>query len=251
MSEIDWLKTKQTCDGILHLELNRMPVNAFNAQALNELGDLFALWEENEQIKAVVMSSALKVFSAGLNLKEAQHYDIFEQTAIVNGFHACFLRIFSFCKPLVVAVEGAAIAGGLFPILCSDYRVSGPAASFGLAEVKVGVGLPIGLVEIVRSMMSADTMRLMMQTGIPIKADRALQMQIIDECVSAGRATERAFEVAKNLAALPSTAYATVKHQIRAPVIAVLEGEVARIGHSEATNWFTDETPIAMAKMIK
>ena len=250
MIRSEWLKTELLCGGILDLQLAKEPVNSFNASALNELGDLFCRLERDARVKALVMSSALNVFSAGLNLKEARHYNISEQTAILNGFHSCFLKMFSFPKPLIVAVEGAAIAGGFFPVLCSDYRIAGLDATFGLAEVRVGVDFPTGLVEIVRSMMSPNDMRLIMQTGKPISADLALKSQIIDECVKVGKAHELALSIAKDYADLPPLAYANVKQQVRAPVIMALEEQIIKAGNSKPKAWFTSETSAAMARII-
>ena len=250
MTRSAWLKTELLCEGILDLQLCRSPVNAFNANTLNDLGDFFDRLADDKNVKAIVMSSPFKVFSAGLNLKEAKHYDVNEQTAILNGFHSCFLKMFSFPKPLIVAVEGAAIAGGFFPVLCSDYRIAGLNATFGLAEVRVGVDFPTGLVEIVRSMMSPNDMRLIMQNGKPISADQALNGQIVDECVKVGEARKLALSIANEYADLPPIAYAKVKQQVRAPVIMALQKEINEAAHSKPEAWFTSETQAAMAKMI-
>ncbi len=251
MIKSDWLEAELLSGGILHLQLRKAPVNAFNTATLIELGELFCRLKGDEKVKAIVMSSALKVFSAGLNLKEARHFDVSEQTAILNGFHYCFLQMFSFPKPLIVAVEGAAIAGGFFPVLCSDYRIAGFNATFGLTEVKVGVGFPTGLVEIVRSMMSPNDMRLIMQTGKPLSAKQALKVQIVDECVRDGEALRLALVIAKDYADLPPIAYATVKQQVRAPVIQMLKEQMNKAATSKPQPWFNKETSAAMAHMIE
>ena len=142
MSSQDWLQLELQNDGVMLVTMQNSPVNAFNPKSLGDLKVLFGKLASDDAIKAVVLASDLKVFSAGLNLKEAQYYDLAAQQAIVDGFHKTFLEIFEFPKPFIVAVEGAAIAGGFFPIICSDYRIAGPHATFGLAEVRVGVGMP-------------------------------------------------------------------------------------------------------------
>ena len=142
---VDWLKVEHHKGGVLQVELNNAPVNSLSATELRELRKFFNAVASDNSVSSVLLTSGLKVFSAGLNLKEAQTYDIEAQSDVVNAFHECFLELYSFPKPLICAVEGAAIAGGLFPVLCSDYRIAEEKAQFGLAEVRVGVGFPVGL----------------------------------------------------------------------------------------------------------
>ena len=250
MSDPDWLRLELQSDGIMLVTMQNAPVNALNPSRLQDLESLFSKLAADTATKVVVLASDLKVFSAGLNLKEAQHYDLADQKAIVDGFHNTFLKIFAFPKPLIVAVEGAAIAGGFFPVICSDYRVAGPRASFGLAEVRVGVGMPAGLMEIIRSMLSPNDLRLILQSGSAIQVDAAIQAGIVDELVQVGGALDQALKIALDYAKIPSKAYATVKHQIRADTIAILKIEVEKSASSDPVPWFTEETATAMAKMI-
>ena len=123
MSSQDFLNIEQLDDGVLHLELKKAPVNALTATSLRGLGNLFQELGSDSNVAVVLLSSGLKVFSAGLNLKEAQNFDIKQQSDIVDAFHQCFLELYGFPKPLICAVEGAAIAGGLFPV-CVQIIVS-------------------------------------------------------------------------------------------------------------------------------
>ncbi len=148
-------------------------------------------------------------------------------------------------------MEGAAIAGGLFPVLCSDYRIAEEKSQFGLAEVRVGVGFPTGLVEIVRAEVTKNAMRLMMQNGQPIPAKAAKKAGILDELVAEGEALNRAKQMALKYAQLPPQAYKTVKYQIRAPVITTLQNQIAKAASAAPQAWFTKETKQAMAKMIR
>ena len=250
MSSTDWLRLIHHEGGVLQVELNNAPVNALSAIALRELGHFFNTVALDQNVSAVLLMSGLKVFSAGLNLKEAQTYDINAQSDIVHAFHECFLELYSFPKPLVCVVEGAAIAGGLFPVLCSDYRIAGKKSQFGLAEVRVGVSFPNGLVEIVRGEVTQYAMRLMMQNGKPISAKAAKKAGIIDELVAEGEASDRAKQIALEYAQLPPQAYKTVKYQVRAPVITTLRHQIKKAASATPQAWFTKETKQAMAKMI-
>lgn len=248
---VDWLKVEHHKGGVLQVELNNAPVNSLSATKLRELRKCFNAVASDNSVSSVLLTSGLKVFSAGLNLKEAQTYDIEAQSDVVNAFHECFLELYSFPKPLICAVEGAAIAGGLFPVLCSDYRIAEEKAQFGLAEVRVGVGFPVGLVEIVRAEVTQNAMRAVMLSGQPISASAAEKAGIVDELVPEGDALDRAMQVVVEYSQLPPQAYKTVKQQIRAPIIAALNSEVNKAETSAPKAWYTDETEQAMSKMIR
>ena len=96
MSYQDWLKLELQSDGVMLVTMQNAPVNAFNPNSLGELEALFVELTGDGATKAVVLASDLKVFSAGLNLKEAQRYDLAAQKAIVDGFHKTFLKILRF-----------------------------------------------------------------------------------------------------------------------------------------------------------
>lgn len=248
---VDWLKVECHKGGVLQVELNNAPVNSLSATKLRELRQFFNAVASDNSVSSVLLTSGLKVFSAGLNLKEAQTFDIEAQSDVVNAFHECFLELYSFPKPLICAVEGAAIAGGLFPVLCSDYRIAEEKAQFGLAEVRVGVGFPVGLVEIVRAEVTQNAMRAVMLSGQPISASAAEKAGIVDELVPEGDALDRAMQVVVEYSQLPPQAYKTVKQQIRAPIIAALNSEVTKAETSAPKAWYTDETEQAMSKMIR
>tara|TARA_B110000238_G_scaffold90828_1_gene99513 strand:- start:118 stop:369 length:252 start_codon:yes stop_codon:yes gene_type:complete len=80
MSDQDWLQLELQNDGVMLVTMQNAPVNAFNPKSLGELETLFVKLASDDATKAVVLASDLKVFSAGLNLKEAQHYDLAAQT---------------------------------------------------------------------------------------------------------------------------------------------------------------------------
>ena len=250
MGTQNWLSLEMQGEGLALVTMAQAPVNAMDAKTLDDLAQLFIDLAENSDVKAVVLASGLKVFSAGLDLKQAQHYDIDQQNQIVRGLDIAFGKMFSFPKPLIAAVAGPAIAGGFFPVLCSDYRVASPKARFGVAEVQVGVGLPAGTLEIARAMLSPNDLRRILQSGNPMLAEAALVAGIVDEVVDADEVLNRAIHVAKEYAQLPPQAYGLVKQQIRGDTIALIETAISNASTGKDDGWFTEETRAAMAKMI-
>ena len=117
MGTQNWLSLEMQGEGLALVTMAQAPVNAMDAKTLDDLAQLFIDLAENSDVKAVVLASGLKVFSAGLDLKQAQHYDTDQQNQIVRGLDIAFGKMFSFPKPLIAAVAGPAIAGG-FPQYC-------------------------------------------------------------------------------------------------------------------------------------
>ncbi len=234
--------------GVVQITLNQAPVNALTPEFLMSFAAELAALEHDDAVRAIVLSSPFKVFSAGLNLKKAQSYDLEQQNAIVTGLNVGFLKLFACPKPTVCAVNGAAIAGGLFFVLGSDVRVAHPRAQLGLAEVRVGVGFPVGPMEIARATLSKNALRRLMLTGQPMDAQTAHDDGIID--MLDDDPLGRALEQATMLADIPPAAYAGVKRQIRGTTIDLIEQAMANGANTPEGGWFTEETVPAMRKMI-
>jgi len=237
-------------DGIVRLVLNRGPVNALSAPFLMTFADTLDGMARDGSVRALVIASAFRVFSAGLDLKQAEGFDRDAQNAIVDGLNTAFLRLYAFPKPVVVAVDGAAIAGGLFFVLASDFRVSGPGGRFGLAEVRVGVDFPVGPMEIARATLAPDMLRRLMLTGQPIDADTAARAGFVDERVSADQVAGRAQSVARQMADSPPRAFAAVKRQIRGATTARIEAGMRDLAANPERGWYSDETRPAMRRML-
>ena len=251
MSDDKWILQEDHGAGVTSLTMNCAPVNALTSENLNFMASLLNNLEGDNSIKSLVINSSFKVFSAGINLKEAQDFDLDAQVAMVRGLNMVFSKLFQFSKPVIVASEGAAIAGGFFFILTSDYRVAGPKSMFGLAEVQVGVDFPLPLLEIARSMLGAGDLRRLMQSGNPIKSETALNSGIIDEIAHEGETFNRALVVAKNYSEIPPKTYAKVKRQIRGSSIDKIESLMKANYGVPDNGWYSDETKAAMKAKIK
>lgn len=246
MSDSSWI-TETDHGGIRHMVLNASPVNALRADGLMGFADLICAAEADKTIRAIVISSGCKVFSAGLDLKAASEFNQDEQRQIVDGLNHAFLQLFACPKPVITAVNGAALAGGLFFVLAADHRVASPRASFGLAEVRVGVDFPVGPMEIARATLSPNDLRRLMLSGQPIGVEAAQDAGIVDRIVPQEGLISAALQDAATFAAIPPGAYASVKRQIRNETIQNIHTQM-QVTRKE---WFLPETRIAMRAMIK
>lgn len=245
MSDATWIERVDHTGEVVELVLKHAPVNALSANNLFELRDCINALSQEDKVRAIVITSALKVFSAGINLKEAEAFSSQEQCAMVQGLNEGFLALFSCPKPVICAIEGAAIAGGLFFVLTADHRIASENAKFGLAEVRVGVDFPIGPFEIAKAMLSANAARRLMLRGQPVDAQSAQEMGLIDLIVAHENVRKQALVDAAEFAQIPPKAYAAIKMQLRRDVI-----ERIRSAPVQKTDWFSTETRPAMLKML-
>ena len=130
------LSREDAGNGVCVLTLNRAPVNALNPDFLSEIDTALSQLGNDDAIKAIVLASNLKVFSAGMDLKEAMQFSKAEQTAVVDGLNATYTRLYSLPKPVITAANGAAmpliagaaavaaliLAASAWPLLTSQKR---------------------------------------------------------------------------------------------------------------------------------
>ncbi len=236
--------------GITQLALARPPVNALNPEFLGEIDVRLSEIESGADVRAIVITSDLPVFSAGMDLKEAQEFTVEEQTAVVDGLNGTFCRLYGIKKPVIVAVNRAAIAGGLFFVLAADYTIAGKGAKFGLTEVRVGVDFPVTPLEIACAELTPSASRRLMLGGRNLDADAAREMGIVDEVVDPAELIALAMEVAKDYAEIPAMAYSRVKMQLRGRVIKKLRDTIESQIDPTRNGWFTEETLGAMKALM-
>lgn len=251
MSDSEWITRKDHGGGVFEIRLGRGPVNALTPEFLNQIKAEFDAIAVDPDIRAVILTSPFKVFSAGMDLKAAREFDIARQQAVVRGLNEAFLAIYACPKPVVAAINGAAIAGGMFFVLCSDVRVAMAKTKFGLAEVQVGVDFPVGPLEIARATLDGNIARRLMLTGQTIGPIAARNFNLVD--IIADDAEDLmgyALKEARTLAELPAGAFASIKHQLRGDTITKIETAMAAGANEPANGWFTEETVPAMTKVI-
>lgn len=246
------LATRDLGDGIIELQLGQAPVNALTADFLLGFADEINEIGQNDQVRAIILTSPFKVFSAGLDLKAAKDFDLEQQHAIVRGLNEGFLALYACPKPVVACIGGAAIAGGLFFVLASDRRVAYSKSSFGLAEVRVGADFPVGPLEIAKATLDTDTQRRLMLTGQPIGPIAARNAGFIDIIAEDHEdLVTYSLSEARKLAELPSEAYASIKAQLRGETIARIKSAIENGGNAPKGGWFNSQTREAMQRMLE
>jgi enoyl-CoA hydratase/carnithine racemase len=161
-------------------------------------------------------------------------------------------RLYAFPRPLVGAINGHAVAGGLIFALTCDYRVGadGP-YKLGLTEAKVGVPFPAAPLAVVQGELAPPAARTLALSARTVGPAEAQRLGVLDEVVPAERTAARALEVARELAALPRSSYGRIKRQLRAAALTRIE-EVLAGGHDPLVgHWLSAETGPAAAAILR
>lgn len=219
--------------------------NAISAQMVE---DLFAALAEAESsaVRAVILTGSGKAFCAGMDLDELQLLSKSTQQKNLEDARRVskmFYRLYSFAKPVIAAVNGAAIAGGCGMATLADFTLAVPEAKFGYPEVKLGF-MPALVAVFLRRQVAEKHARDLLLTGRIIDAAEAYRIGLITEVVAAERLMDRAREIASTLLAASPTAVARTKKFVldfdNAAIRAELEAAIDANANIRATPDFQE-----------
>jgi enoyl-CoA hydratase len=243
--------TLEQRDGIATLLLDRPPVNAIDTHLLHSMAESLAQLEAAGDVQALVITGAGACFSAGLDLKLVPRYTPAEQRDMLHTLNRAVARLYCLPIPTVAAVNGHAIAGGLVLALACDYRVGTSTASqLGLTEARAGIPFPAVPMLIVQAELAPAVARRATLVAQNIAPDAALACGILDELQPPDQVLPRAHAVARDLGSIPRTAYARIKHQLRAATIAQIERTLTAGDDPMLEMWLSAETQAAASALL-
>ena len=209
---------------IVHLRLDRPDKrNAINDALIAELHTAFV--NLPAEARAVVISGAGAHFCAGLDLSELQDRTVAEGILHSRAWHAAFDQIQFGRVPVVVALHGAVVGGGLELASAAHIRVAEESAFYGLPEGQRGLFVGGGGSARVPRLIGVARMTDMMLTGRVLDASEGHAAGISHYLVGAGQGTARAFELARRIAAnAPLSNFAVMQALPRIADMAQAEG---------------------------
>ncbi len=178
--------------------------NAVNAETADELVACFRRFDANEDLSVAVLTGAGKNFCAGFDLKAVAAGE--PNRLSEEGDGPMGPTRLELSKPVIAAIEGYAVAGGLELALWCDLRVAASDASFGVFNRRFGVPLiDLGTIRLPRLIGHGRAADLIL-TGRPVQAAEALAIGLVNRVVEAGTALQEAQDLAGRLAELPQRA---------------------------------------------
>ena len=211
---------------IVTLTMNRPEAkNAINPEMLCRLADAWKDVDGDDDVLAVILTGAEGAFCAGADLdklvtrsiKGLPPEDEFEQRCRddANVIFTGLLRSYRLKKPLIAAIEGPCIAGGIELLMSTDIRIGAAGATFGISEVRWGL-FPLGGSTVrLRRQISYTAAMEMLLTGDHYSATDALRLGLIGRVAPDGEALAVAHEVAARVAANGPVAVQKVKQSVQ------------------------------------
>ncbi len=182
--------------------------NALSIELRQELADAFEALSGDKEVGCIVLTGAGPAFCAGMDTAQFGG-DLDHRRQLVETSTVAFEAVGNCRRPIVAAVNGAAIAGGFALALLCDLRIASPTAIFGYPELPRGIPPSYAAA---RAVLPATIAQELCLTGRLVKADEALKLGIVREVVG-DDLTSRGLELAGRVAALPRRAVLETKRR--------------------------------------
>jgi enoyl-CoA hydratase/carnithine racemase len=192
------------------IEIRRPPLNFFDISLINQIADALDEFDRDIEIRASVLSAQGKVFCAGANFNDPARQEQQEAGAAkgdpagslgpINHLYIQAVRIFRAKKPIVAAVHGAAIGGGLGLAMSADFRVTCPEARFSANFTKLGFHPGFGLTVTLPELIGKNNAELMFYTSRRVTGEDAYKWGLANELVPLDQVKPAAMKLAAEIA---------------------------------------------------
>ena len=207
------IKTEVAEDGVATVTIDNPPVNAHSAQVLEEMAYSFDAISDRDDARVVILTGAGKVFCAGADIKSrsgrapepGDHWQ--SSRAAREAYHS----VRECQKPVIGALNGPALGGGLAFAASCDILVAAETACLGLPEINVGL---LGGGRHAQRLFSHSRLRRMMLTGYRVFGPELYRLGIVEACVAADELMDTALELAREIAAKSPIAIRLAKHAL-------------------------------------
>jgi enoyl-CoA hydratase len=246
-----WLKTERN-DGLVRLVMDRGKNHAIDPVLVDELRRSFDELKSDDSVRAVILTgSGDHFFSNGLDVASLLELPRDGMTAFFDSFIALYTEMYRFPRPLVAAINGHAMAGGLILALTADFRLIGAENRYaGLSEVRLGLPVPDGAVQILTSLVGNRVAQRLALGGEMLLPEAAYRAGLVNEVTSFRHLSEVAETVARDLAAVPAAAFGCTKRYLRHPVASIIETTALSSRDEFLHCWYLPETQAALRKLV-
>jgi enoyl-CoA hydratase/carnithine racemase len=203
----------EVADGIGTIRLDRPPVNALNDQVTAELAEAARVAAADE-VRAVVIYGGEKVFAAGADIKVMAQAGYAEMTSRSRRLQDTMDLVAGLGKPVVAAITGYALGGGLELALAADFRVAGERARVGQPEILLGVIPGAGGTQRLTRLVGPAKAKDIVFTGRMVAAAEALEIGLVDRVVPDAEVYPAALDLVRRYASGPALALRAAKQAI-------------------------------------
>lgn len=205
------------------IEIHRPPANYFDAALIRELADAYERIDADRCCRALVLCSEGKHFCAGANFGAAS-----TPADDPRSLYREALRLFAARTPVVAAVQGAAVGGGLGLALSADFRVACPTTRFSANFARLGFHQGFGLSVTLPALAGQQAALDMLLTGRRVPGEEALSLGLCDRLVEADELRAAAHALAAELAQSAPLAVRSIRATLREGLVERLEAALER-----------------------
>ena len=198
-------------DFVATVEVHRPPDNYFDAELIAAVADAYEALDEDPACRVIVLCSEGRHFCAGARLGGAAGERGIQASALYD--HA--VRLFSSATPVVAAVQGAAIGGGLGLALSADFRIASPESRFSANFARLGFHHGFGLTVTLPAVVGPQRALELLYTGRRVRGDEAHAVGLCDRLVTLDRLRPEAHELAGEIAGSAPLAVRSIRHTLR------------------------------------
>ena len=241
----------ETRDGISVLRMEHGKANVQDIEFCNALSDRMAAIEKLSS-RAVLIAGHGRFFSGGVDLKRVVAGGVDYLRDFMPALVRCFESVFFHPKPVVIAVNGHAIAGGCILACCGDRRLmtDDERAGIGVPELYVGVPFPPAALEILRYVCTPRHLQMLVGSGRSLQPGEALEAGLVDALAPLDALESEALKVARRLASVRPEVFAVTKQQLRAPVRERIRANADATGETISRLWTSPETVTAIERFV-
>ncbi|MUG70261.1 enoyl-CoA hydratase/isomerase family protein [Paenibacillus validus] len=221
--------------------LNRPPYNPLNGQLFRELGLLFNELEQNDDVRAVVLTGkGDRAFAAGADIKDMLNLNTREVLQFCQVSRNAFSKVESIPKPVIAAVNGLALGGGCELALACDLRILSDHAKFGLPEINIGIIPGGGATQRLQRLIGQSKAKELLYFGDMIDAQKAMDIGLANRVAPLEELMKVTLETAKKLAGKPIVAMRMMKTAVnsggQADLQTGLDLEISCFGNAYASD---------------
>jgi enoyl-CoA hydratase len=199
-------------EGIAEVVMDNPPVNALTVRGWFELADVVRSLGDDRSVRAVVLRAEGRGFNAGVDIKEMQNTDGFDALIGANrGCFAAFAAVYECAVPVIAAVHGFCLGGGVGLVGNADIIVASRDATFGLPEVDRGA---LGAATHLARLVPQHKMRAMVYTAATATADELHHYGSVLKVVDRDELRPAALEVARSIATKSPTVIRAAKESL-------------------------------------
>ena len=204
----------QIDQAVATIRLDRPPMNAINSQLQAELAEAAAAVAADEQVRAVVLYGGEKAFAAGADIKEMADATYAAMATRSRRLQDALTAVARIGKPVVAAITGYALGGGLELALCADFRVAGEKSKVGQPEILLGLIPGAGGTQRLPRLIGPARAKDIVFTGRFVGAAEALSIGLVDKVVPDADVYAAARELLARYANGPAVALRAAKQAI-------------------------------------